>query len=65
MKEKGGATPGMAFDKAGPLTETVLLGNVSIRAGNKLSWDARDMKFPNAPEAEAYLHRKYRKGWTL
>ena len=35
MKEKGGATPGMAFDKAGPLTETVLLGNVSIRAGKK------------------------------
>ena len=62
---KGGATPGMAFDKAGPLTETVLLGNVSIRAGKKLNWDARNMKFPNAPEAEAYLHRKYRKGWTL
>jgi predicted dehydrogenase len=62
---KGGDAPGMPFDKAGPLTEVVLLGNISIRTGKKLRWNSKEMKFPNAPEAEAFLHREYRKGWTL
>jgi predicted dehydrogenase len=53
------------FDIAGLLTETILLGNVAMRAGKKLEWDAENMKFPNAPEAEQFLHFEYRKGWTL
>ena len=53
------------FDIAGMLTETILLGNVAMRAGKKLEWDAENMKFTNAPEAEKYLHFEYRKGWTL
>jgi predicted dehydrogenase len=53
------------FDFAGLLTETILLGNVAMRAGKKLEWDAENMKFPNAPEAEKYLHFEYRQGWTL
>ena len=47
------------------LTEFILLGNVAIRAGKKLEWDGPNMKFTNAPEAEKYLHYKYREGWTL
>jgi predicted dehydrogenase len=53
------------FDFAGLLTETILLGNVAMRAGKKLEWDAENMKFPNAPDAEKYLHFEYRNGWTL
>ncbi len=53
------------FDIAGLLTETILLGNVAMRAGKKLEWDAENMKFPNSPEAEQFLHFEYRKGWTL
>jgi predicted dehydrogenase len=53
------------YDYAGLLTETILLGNVAMRAGKKLEWDAENMKFPNAPDAEKYLHFEYRKGWTL
>ena len=53
------------FDYAGPLTEANHLGNVAFRAGQKLEWDAKNMKFPNAPEAEKFLKRDYRKGWTL
>ncbi|MGH7224934.1 MAG: Gfo/Idh/MocA family oxidoreductase [Gemmataceae bacterium] len=53
------------FDFAGLLTETILLGNVAMRAGKKLEWDGENMKFPNYPNAEKLLHFEYRKGWTL
>ncbi len=50
---------------AGPLTEANHLGNVAYRAGRKLHWDTVNMKFPNAPEAERFLGRKPREGWSL
>jgi hypothetical protein len=53
------------FDFAGLLTETILLGNVAMRAGKKLEWDGENMKFTNAPDAEKFLHFDYRKGWKL
>ncbi|MCB1236626.1 MAG: Gfo/Idh/MocA family oxidoreductase, partial [Verrucomicrobiae bacterium] len=31
------------FDYAGPMTEVVLLGNVALRAGAKIEWDAKAM----------------------
>ena len=54
-----------AFEYAGPLAETVLLGNVAYRSGKKLDWDAASLKAKNCPEAEQFLKREYRKGWTL
>jgi len=53
------------FGYSGPLTEANHLGNVAFRAGRKLEWDSKTMRFPNAPEAEQFLGREYRKGWTL
>ncbi len=53
------------FDYAGRLTEMVLLGNIAVRVGKKLEWDEANLKFPNAPEAESFLRRDYRQGWTL
>lgn len=53
------------FDIAALLTETILLGNVAMRAGKKLEWDGENMKFTNAPDAEKFLHFEYRNGWTL
>jgi hypothetical protein len=53
------------FDYAGPLTEFVLLGNVAMRAGKKLEWDAANLKVTNYPDAERFLRREYRNGWTL
>lgn len=53
------------FDYAGMLTETVLLGNVAIRAGKKLEWDGPNLKATNCPEADKFIKREYRKGWTL
>ena len=55
------------FDYAGRLTETMLLGNVALKAGygRKLFWDAEKGEFMNAPDANQYLHYEYRKGWEL
>ena len=62
---KTGAATTCNFDYAGALTEAVLLGVVSYRCGSPLEWDAKNLKATNAPEADKYLRREYRKGWTL
>jgi len=62
---KGGSRPLCNFDYSGPLTETVLLGTVACRTGQKLEWDAENLKVTNCPEANEYIQREYRKGWTL
>ena len=62
---KGGPAACSNFEYAGPLTETVLLGNVAIRAGKRIEWDGPNMKITNIPEADELLGRKYREGWTL
>jgi predicted dehydrogenase len=54
------------FDYAGPFTESVLLGNVALRfPGERLMWDAQNMKVTNKPEADQYIHPTYKAGWTL
>ena len=53
------------FDYSGPLTEAILLGDVSYRVGSKLEWDAENLKATNCPEADQLIKREYREGWTL
>jgi len=54
------------FNYAGPLTETVVLGNVAMRLpGKKLEWDAANVKVTNVKEANQYVRREYREGWRL
>ena len=62
---KGGPKALSNFDYAGSLTEAVLLGNVALRAGKKILWDAKKLKITNAPEANQYLRTEYRKGWRV
>jgi predicted dehydrogenase len=63
---KTGSPTRSNFGFAGPLTETLLLGNVCIRnGGDRLVWDSEKMEFPNNPDANKYLHYEYRKGWSL
>ena len=69
---KGGEPAGSNFDIAGPLTEAVLLGNIALRMSLRekltrqvLAWDPRGFRITNLPEANAFLHRAYRKGWEL
>lgn len=62
-----GGKPAMSnFNYAGLLTETILLGNVAMRVQEKeLLWDGPGMRFENSSEANQYLHKTYRDGWTL
>jgi predicted dehydrogenase len=69
---KGGVAGGSDFEWAAPLTETVLLGNIALRAdlkeklsGQSLNWNAEKFSFTNLPEADKYLQCEYRKGWSL
>lgn len=69
---KGGEPAGSNFDWAGPLTETVLLGNIALRpelrekmSFQNLHFDAENLSFPNIPEADLFLHYEYRNGWKL
>jgi len=72
------------FDLAGPLTESILMGNLALRSFDirkprplkpgqfdypgryiKLLWDAQNMKITNFDEANAFVKREYRKGYSL
>ena len=69
---KGGPPAGANFDWAGPLAESVLLGNVPLRVQlrenltlYKLLWDSAALKFTNLEEANKFVRRDYRTGWSL
>ena len=64
------------FEFAGPFTEAVLMGNLAIRSyamrdnwkypgRKKLLWDAKNMKITNFDEANQFVKREYRSGWSL
>ena len=61
----GGETAGCHFDWAVPLTETVLLGNIAIRAGKRLEWEPAGMRFSNHEPANRFLNEPYQNGWSL
>ena len=70
-----------SFDYAGPMTETVLMGNLAIRsymlqkenpegqmeffARRKLLWDGENMRITNLEEANQFVGRVYREGWKV
>jgi predicted dehydrogenase len=63
---KDGIPASSSFDYGGPLTEMALLGMIAIRLKNqKLEWNSKEFKFKNNEQANALLHKTYRKGWSL
>lgn len=63
---KGGAPAGSNFaDHASHLAAVVLMGNIAIRTGEKLYWDAQQMKFKGSEAANQLLNPPYRTGWSL
>ena len=68
-----------SFDYAGPMTETVLMGNLAIRSCNstrdqeykefyarkKLLWDGDNMKITNLEAANQFVTRNYRDGFSV
>lgn len=53
------------FDYAGSMMEEMLLGLVAHRIGKKLEYDPVAGRVTNSSEANEYLKRQYRSGWTL
>lgn len=69
---KTGKKAGANFDWAGPLAESVLLGNVALRVQLredltlcKLMWDSAALKVSNLEEANQFIRRQYRPGWGI
>jgi predicted dehydrogenase len=63
---RGGRAPVANFDYSGPMTETVLLGVLALRApGTRLEWDSDKLRVKNAPELNRFVDTEYRKGWSL
>lgn len=75
-KQGYGAYTSSSFDQAGPLTETVLMGNLATRSylaredgkftgRKKLIWDGEAMKITNFDYANQFVKRQYNGGYTL
>lgn len=62
---QNGGTTTCNFEYSGALAETVLLGNVAYKAGARLQYNAKSGRVTGAANAEQFLRREYRRGWTL
>ena len=47
------------------LTTAALLGNISLRVGRQIRWNAAEERIVNDADANAYLTREYRAPWKL
>jgi len=56
--------PGGNFEFEGLVTETLLLGNVAARMGQKLTWDRTSLSV-NSDVAQKWVKPERRKGWEL
>jgi hypothetical protein len=80
-KQGYGALTSSPFSSAGPLTETVLMGNLAVLSYNhivkdskgektfpgrkQLLWDGANMSITNFAPANQFIKRQYRTGWKL
>jgi predicted dehydrogenase len=62
---KGKVESSCPFEYAARLTEVMLLGIVALRAGKKIYYDGPNMRITNALQANDYLRREYRQGWSI
>ncbi len=61
---KGGPPAFCRFDGfATRLTEALLVMNLALRTGKKITWDEKNMVALHCPEAAPYVKREYRTGW--
>lgn len=57
--------PSCPFSYAGPLTAAYLLGNIALKVGGRIEWDAAARRITSHPEANTWLKPEYRKGWEV
>lgn len=55
------------FGYAGRLTETILVGNLALRAGvdQRIEWDAKNLKSTNIDAVNEFVQRESRAGWEV
>lgn len=61
----GRGKPLSNFGYAAVLTESLLLGDLALRVGKDLQWDAAQMRASNCPEARRFIQPTFRSGWSL
>lgn len=63
---KGGPASSANFEYGARLTEITLLGVLSLRmGGQKIEWDAEQMKAKGLPDADQYIREPVREGWEM
>jgi predicted dehydrogenase len=62
---KGGDHACSNFSQAGPFTEWILLGVISLRFEGKLEWDSAKMRVTNNADANKFIKPVFRKGWSF
>lgn len=63
--EEGGEAVSNFPNYAGPLTETILLGNLALWKGDSIRWDAQNMKAISRPDLDRLIRPEFREGYTL
>ncbi|HMD40903.1 MAG TPA: Gfo/Idh/MocA family oxidoreductase [Candidatus Acidoferrum sp.] len=53
------------FEFSGVVTESLLLGNVASRTGQRLHWDRTQLKVTNSEAAQKLVKPDRRKGWEI
>ncbi len=61
----GSVKPGGNFEFSGLVTESLLLGDVATRLGQKLNWDRPNLKITNSDLAQKYVRPERRSGWEI
>ncbi|MGE5608420.1 MAG: gfo/Idh/MocA family oxidoreductase, partial [Bacillota bacterium] len=56
---------GANFEVSAKVTESLLLGNLAVRTGERLHWDSASMKLTGSPAAQALVRPNYRPGWEV
>jgi len=62
---RGGPKTHANFIYSAQLTEMNHLGNIAYRSGQAITWDAQQMRIPDAPEAQKLLRREEREGFEI
>ena len=60
-----GTQPMANFEYAAPFTESILLGNLALRSGETLEWDAANLRVTNSERAQSFVSKQYRRGFEL
>jgi predicted dehydrogenase len=63
---KGGKTKPLGhFEFSAVVTEALQVGNIAVRTGERITWDAATGKVTNLAGAEQYVRPERRAGWEL